>query len=199
MTYVLGLTGSIGMGKTTTAGFFREAGVPVWDADAAVHELYAKGGAGVRAIEALTPAAIKDGAVDRQLLRAEILRDPELLEKVERTIHPLVRDNREAFFARYAEAPILVCDIPLLFETKANADMSGVLVVTADADIAKARVLERPGMTVEAYEAILAKQMPDAEKRSRADYTIDTGKGLDPARAAVHDVLERIREKICVR
>lgn len=195
MSYKLGLTGTIGSGKSTAAGFFRDAGIPVWDADAVVHALYAKGGAGVRAIEALTPTAIKDGAVDRNLLRKEILRQPPLLDRVEAVIHPLVKTDREVFLERFAAAPLVLCDIPLLFETGADADMDGILVVTADPDILKTRVLNRPNMTEAAFQAILAKQMPDAEKCSRADYVIDTGKGLDHARAAVHDIIEQIRAK----
>ncbi len=191
MKYVLGLTGVIGSGKTTTAGFFRDAGVPVWDADAVVHDLYAKGGAGVRAIEALTPAAIVDGHVDRSRLREAILADPGLLAQVEAVIHPLVQADRARFVAN-ADG-LVVCDIPLLFETGADAEMNGVLVVTAAPDVIRERVMARPGMDQRAFEALLAKQMPDADKRSRADFIIDTGKGLDHASAAVHDLIEEIR------
>ncbi len=191
MKYVLGLTGVIGSGKTTTANFFREAGVPVWDADAVVHQLYAKGGAGVRAIEALSPAAIVDGWVDRSRLRAEIISDPELLARVEAVIHPLVQADRTAFVAD--AKGLVVCDIPLLFETGAEAEMDGVLVVSAAPDIIRDRVMARPGMDERAFAALLSKQMPDADKRARADFVIDTGKGLDHARAAVHDLIEQIR------
>ena len=193
--YILGLTGSIGMGKSTTAEFFRAAGVPVWDADASVHRLYDTGGAGVRAIEALTPAAIKDGAVDRSALRQAILDDKGLLKRIEEVVHPLVSADRQNFLDSHSDKPLVVCDIPLLFETGADAWLDGVLVVTADEAVQEQRVMEREGMTREVFETILAKQTPDAEKRQRADYLIDTGLGLDHAQAEVLSLIERLKGK----
>ena len=193
--YILGLTGSIVMGKSTTAEFFRTAGVPVWDADASVHRLYDTGGAGVRAIEALTPAAIKDGAVDRNALRQAILDDQGLLKRIEEVVHPLVSADRQSFLESNLGKPLVVCDIPLLFETGADAWLDGVLVVTADKNIQDKRVMDREGMTREVFATILAKQTPDAEKRKRADYLIDTGLGLDHARAEVLSLIERIKGK----
>ncbi len=193
--YILGLTGSIGMGKSTTAEFFREAGVPVWDADAAVHKLYNRGGAGVRAIEALVPAAIKDGAVDRGALREAILSDDGLLKRIEGVVHPLVSADRQDFLISNSGNPLVVCDIPLLFETGADKWLDGVLVVTADESVQKQRVMDREGMTDEVFETILAKQTPDAEKRQRADYLIDTGLGLDHAQAEVLSLIERLKGK----
>lgn len=192
MTYVLGLTGSIGMGKSTTAGFFRDAGVPVWDADETVHTLYSKGAAGVRAIEALAPASVKDGDVDRSALRAEILADPTLLERIEAAVHPLVAADRVEFLERFADAALVLCDIPLLYETQAEEWLDGVLVVTADADIQRERVMGRPDMTEALFATILSKQTPDAEKRKRADFVIHTGLGLDHARSAVHELIKGI-------
>jgi dephospho-CoA kinase len=190
--YVLGLTGSIGMGKSTTAGFFADLGVPVWDADAAVHRLYAAGGAGARAIGALAPAALVDGAVDRERLRAAVLAEPDLLARVEAAIHPLVTGDRAAFLARHGDAPLVVCDVPLLYETGAEDEFDGVAVVSAPAEVQRARVLARPGMTEAAFARILARQMPDAEKRARADFVIETDRGPEAARVAVRAIVERI-------
>ena len=195
-TYVLGLTGSIGMGKSTTAEFFRSAGIPVWDADASVHKLYDVGGAGVRAIEAIAPNTIKNGAVDRGALRQEILADQGLLKRIEEVVHPLVSSDRQSFLDRYSDKSLVVCDIPLLFETSAEKWLDGVLVVTADKDIQNQRVMNRDGMTREVFETILAKQTPDAEKRVRADYLIDTGLGLDHAQAEVLSLIERIKGEL---
>lgn len=192
MTYVLGLTGSIGMGKSTTAGFFADAGIPVWDADAAVHGLYEKGGAGAQAIEALAPDAIKDGGVDRGMLRQAIQADSILLKHIESVIHPLVAANRAEFLATNPDK-IVVCDIPLLFETGADEWLDGVLVVTTDPEIQRQRVMDREGMTAEIFASILAKQTPDAEKRDRADFIIDTGKGLDHARAEVLSLIRKLQ------
>lgn len=193
--YVLGLTGSIGMGKSTTAEFFRKAGVPVWDADSSVHELYELGGAGVQAINALAPTAIIDDAVDRSALRQAILDDEGLLKRIEAVVHPLVSADRQNFLEIHLDKKLVVCDIPLLFETGADTWLDGVLVVTADKDIQEQRVMEREGMTREVFETILAKQTPDAEKRQRADYLIDTGKGLDHARAEVLSLIKRLKGK----
>ena len=192
MTYILGLTGSIGMGKSTTAGFFTGAGIPVWDADAAVHKLYDKSGAGVQAIEALVPDAIKNGGVDRVMLRKAIQADASLLKQIEAVIHPLVAANRVEFLATHPDQ-IVVCDIPLLFETGADEWLDGVLVVTAEPEIQRQRVMDREGMTLEVFTSILAKQTPDAEKRKRADFIIDTGKGLDHARAEVLSLIEKLQ------
>ncbi|MEO0911666.1 MAG: dephospho-CoA kinase [Pseudomonadota bacterium] len=186
---LLGLTGSIGMGKTTTAGFFRDADVPVWDADAAVHSLYAKGGAGSAAIAAIVPEAVPGGAVDRARLRTAFLADETLPQKIEAAIHPLVGQNRQAFLSA-TTAPLVVLDIPLLFETGGAAGCDAIAVVTAPPDVQKARVLARPGMTEEAFHTILARQTPDAEKHRRATYLIDTSQGLEPARDAVHSIIE---------
>ncbi len=183
------------MGKSTTAEFFRMAGVPVWDADAAVHRLYDIGGAGVRAIESLLPVAIKNGAIDRNALRQAILADKGLLKRIEEVVHPLVSADRQNFLESHIHKPLVVCDIPLLFETKADAWLDGVLVVTVDKAIQEQRVMAREGMTREIFETILAKQTPDAEKRQRADYLIDTGLGLDHAQTEVLSLIERLKGK----
>jgi len=193
----LGLTGSIGMGKTTTAKMFAARGVPVWDADAAVSRLYGAGAAGAEAIRALRPDAVGPEGVDRARLRAAILEDESLLPKIEAAIHPLVAEDRMAFLAD-AEATghqMALLDIPLLFETAAEAWLDAVIVVTVPADVQRTRVLERPGMTEAAFDAILAKQTPDAEKRARADYVIDTSRGIAAAEARVDEILAEIRRK----
>lgn len=186
---VLGLTGSIGMGKSTTAKMFVEAGVPVHDSDEAVHRLYA--GEAAPLIEAAFPGTVKDGVVDRTDLSRHVLGDVAALKKLEGIIHPLVRADANAFIerSRAAGAAIAVLDIPLLFETAGRARVDKVVVVTAPADIQRERVLARPGMTEAKFEAILAKQVPDAEKRKLADYIVDTGQGLEPARAAVQAII----------
>ena len=188
---VVGLTGSIGMGKSTVAQAFADAGAAVWDADAAVHALYAPGGAGARAVARLAPQAVDADGVDRAALRAAALADPGLLARIEAAVHPLVAADRAAFLARArAEgAGIAVCDVPLLFETGAEADFDAVVVVSAPADAQRARVLARPGMTPQALEAILSRQTPDAEKRARADFVIDTGKTVEAAQAQARAVL----------
>ncbi|MBQ2262024.1 MAG: dephospho-CoA kinase [Loktanella sp.] len=186
MSHYLGLTGSIGMGKSTTAQMFRDAGVPVWDADAAVHRLYAYGGAAVQAIAAVYPDAIVDSAVARDKLKDIIASETSALSKIEQLVHPLVASDRQDFIASH-EAPLLVFDIPLLFETGADGWLSSVLVVTAPPDVQKARVLARPGMTQAQFDQILHRQMPDAEKRARADHVIET-LTLDDTRAAVQEL-----------
>ncbi len=191
----LGLTGSIGMGKTTTAGFFAEAGVPVWDADAAVHRIYAPGGPGAAALADLVPAAIRDGGVDRDALRVAVGADPELLAGLEARVHPLVAADRARFIEEHAGARILLFDIPLLYETGAEAWLDAVVVVTAPREVQRARALARPGVDEAALAAIMARQMPDAEKRARADHVIHSDEGLDAARTAVHALLARIRER----
>ncbi|PZQ52511.1 MAG: dephospho-CoA kinase [Rhodovulum sulfidophilum] len=188
--FVLGLTGSIGMGKSTTAGMFRAAGVPVWDADAAVHGIYGPGGAGAPALARLAPEAVtSEGAIDRAALRAAIAADPALLDRIEAAVHPLVAADRAAFLAAHRAASLVVCDIPLLYETGADAWLDAVLVVTAPAEVQRARVLARPGMTEADFDRLLARQTPDAEKRARADHLIDTSAGLDAARAAVQKLV----------
>lgn len=189
MSYRLGLTGSIGMGKSTTAQMFRDEGVPVWDADAAVHRLYAPGGAAVAAVGTLCPDAVIAGAVDRARLKEWLARDPARLAQLEAVVHPLVAADRAAFIAQ-ADAPLVVLDIPLLFET--GADVDGVLVVSAPEDMQRARVLARPGMTEDHLEAILARQIPDAEKRARADFVIETT-DMDSTRAAVRDLVRKLQ------
>ncbi len=181
------------MGKSTTAGFFAEAGVPVWDADAAVHRLYAPGGAGAAALAAVAPEVVAGGAVDRDRLRAAVAADPRLLARIEARIDPLVAADREAFLARHADAEVVLLDIPLLYETGGERLVDGVLVVTAPAEVQRARVMARPGMTAEVFERIRARQLPDAAKVARADFVIDTGTGLDAARGAVLSLLEGIR------
>ena len=191
--YVIGLTGSIGMGKSTTAAMFAEAGVPVWDADAAVHRLYAPGGAAVEPIGRQHPPAVVDGGIDRGALRAWIAADPAALSAIEGIVHPLVAADRAAFVAD-AAAPVVVVDVPLLFEIGADADCDMVVVVSAPDDVQRARVLARPGMDGPAFDTLLAKQMPDAEKRARADEVIETVT-LDAARSRVAEVLDRARRE----
>ncbi|WP_294643599.1 dephospho-CoA kinase [uncultured Aureimonas sp.] len=188
---VLGLTGSIGMGKSTTAEMFQALGVPVHSADATVHRLYA--GRAAPLVEARFPGTVRDGVVDRAALGARVLGDKPALASLEAIIHPLVREEEQAFLdgAREAGAPLVVLDIPLLFETGGEGRVDAVLVVTAPAEVQRARVLARPGMTAERFEAILASQMPDADKRRCADVVIDTGRGLEAAREAVRRIVER--------
>lgn len=190
---VLGLTGSIGMGKSTTADMFRFLGAPVHDADATVHALYR--GAAAPLVEAAFPGTTTDGTVDRTKLAARVLNDPEAMKTLEAIVHPLVRAEKEAFLARAkAEGvPVVVLDIPLLFETGQMAGLDAVAVVSAPPEVQKARVLARPGMTEEKFAAILARQIPDAEKRRRADFVIDTGHGLEVAEAGVARVLDQLK------
>jgi len=184
----LGLTGSIGMGKSTTARFFAEAGVPVWDADAAVHRLYAAGGAAVAPLVALCPAAAGPEGLDRGALKAWIARDPTALKQIETIVHPLVAADRQVFLDATA-APLVVLDIPLLFETGAEAMMDSTLLVTAPPELQRARVLARPGMTEAQFATILARQMPDREKRGRATHILET-LSLDAARAGVRALID---------
>ncbi len=192
--FKIGLTGSIGMGKSTTAGMFADLGVPVWDADAAVHRLYARGGAAVAPIAALRPGAVVDGAVDRAALKRWIDEDRDALSRIEDIVHPLVAADRAAFLER-TDADVVLLDIPLLFETGRQGDMDAVVVVSAPPEVQRARVLERGTMTETQFETILAKQVPDSEKRARADYVIQST-SLEAARAAVQDCLRDIRRKI---
>lgn len=190
---VVGLTGSIGMGKSTTAAMFEAEGAPVYDADAAVHQLYAAGGAAVAPLEAAFPGVVRGGAVDRAVLSARVLNDPAALRRLEEVVHPLVGAHRKAFFERTAGEEVVVLDIPLLFETGGERAVDAVVVVSAPAEVQRGRVLARSGMTSEKLDAILARQLPDADKRARADFVIDTGAGLEPAREQVRAVLSALR------
>ncbi|MEM6661012.1 MAG: dephospho-CoA kinase [Pseudomonadota bacterium] len=192
---VVGLTGSIGMGKSTTAKMFADAGIPVWDADAAVHKLYAAGAAGTTAIADIAKDAVGPNGVDRDLLRAAVVQDQSLLKKIEALIHPLVAADRAEFLfkARTDGHQVAVCDIPLLFEGDGHKHVDRTVVVSAPADIQKRRVLERPGMTVETFSMILSKQVPDADKRAKADFVVDTGDGLNHARKQVERIIETLK------
>ncbi|KMO30427.1 dephospho-CoA kinase [Methylobacterium aquaticum] len=191
--FVLGLTGSIGMGKSATAAMFRARGVPVHDADACVHALYGPGGAAAAAIGDAFPGTLSpDGAVDRAALRTAVLGEPERLRRLESLVHPLVGRARDDFLAAHAAAPLVVLDVPLLFETGGEAGCDAVAVVTAPAEVQRARVLARPGMTEEAFAQILAKQMADAEKRRRADFLIETDRGFPQAEAQVEAAIAAV-------
>ena len=188
MSFLLGLTGSIGMGKSTTADMFREAGVPVWDADATVAKLYAKGGAAVAPLSALNMGLIQNDAVDREALKNWVKTDPNALNRLESLIHPLAAADRAEFIDDHSEQSLIVCDIPLLYETGADQWLDAVLVVTTDAETQKARVMERAGMDSALFDRILARQMPNSEKIARADYVIETN-SFEGARKAVHDLI----------
>jgi dephospho-CoA kinase len=192
---VLGLTGSIGMGKSTTAKMFADAGVPVHDSDETVHRLYS--GAAAPLVEAAFPGTVKQGVVDRAELARHVVGQPQAIARLEKIVHPLVRADADAFLKRHraAGAPLAVLDIPLLFETGGTGRVDKIAVVTAPAEIQRERVLSRPGVTPEKFEAILAQQMPDAEKRKRADFVIDTGNGLAAARQAVHAIIRELTGK----
>lgn len=191
MSFRLGLTGGIGMGKSTAAAMFRDLGHPVWDADAAVHRLYAPGGAAVGPVAAAFPGALVEDGIDRARLRAALAEDPGGFTRLEAIVHPLVAADREAFIAAHADAPIVVLDIPLLYENGTDAQMDGVAVVSAPPELQRARVLARPGMTPETLEMILARQMGDAEKRRRADWIIPSDT-IEGARAAIMDICAAI-------
>jgi dephospho-CoA kinase len=193
---VIGLTGSIGMGKSTTAAMFRELGVPVHDADAVVHRLYEPGGAAVDPVGAAFPGVARDGRIDREALSARVLGDPEALARLNAIVHPLVRRERDRFLeaARADGADLVVYDVPLLFETGGHENVDVVVVATAPAEIQRARVLARSGMTPERLDAILARQLPDAEKRARAHHVVDTGRGLDDARGQVAAIVGALRD-----
>jgi dephospho-CoA kinase len=192
---VLGLTGSIGMGKSTTAKMFADAGVPVHDSDEAVHRLYS--GVAAPLVEAAFPGTTKKGVVDRAELAKRVVGQPMAIARLEKIVHPLVRADADAFLERHRAAgvPLAVLDIPLLFETGGTGRVDKIAIVTAPAEIQRERVLSRPGMTPEKFEAILAQQMPDAEKRKRADFVIDTGKGLAAARRTVHSIIRELTGK----
>ena len=189
---VLGLTGSIGMGKSVTAQIFRGLGLPVHDADAAVHDLYQ--GAAAPLIEAAFPGAVSNGVVDRQILAQKVLNNPEALKTLEAIVHPLVAQNRDDFLALCEKNNVAaaVLDIPLLFETGSESLVDRIVVVTAPGDVQRARVLARPHMTPERFETILAKQMPDDQKRAKADFIVDTSRGVAFARQQVQDILRQI-------
>ncbi len=191
MSFRLGLTGGIGMGKSTTAQMFRELGCPVWDADEAVHRLYAAGGAAIGPVAQEFPDAIREDAVDREALKQILARDATALSRLEAIVHPLVAADRARFLAQNQDHPVVVLDIPLLFEAGYQDQMDGVAVVSTDPQTQRARVLARDGMTDEVLKMILARQMSDAEKRRRADWIIPTDT-LDGARAAVRAILDEV-------
>jgi dephospho-CoA kinase len=190
MTYLLGLTGSIGMGKSTTAQMFRDADIPVWDADAAVHELYDKGGAAVPYFQKHLPQAVIDGAVSRPALKELIAADPAIIKTLEEIVHPLLATHRADFLAQQ-ESALVVFDMPLLFETNAQDWLTSVLVVTAPPNIQKERVMARGQMSDALFQQLLSRQMPDAEKRARADHVIKT-QTLDDTRAAVQKLIVKL-------
>lgn len=192
---ILGLTGSIGMGKSTVAAMFEEAGVPVFDADAAVHELQGPGGALVDAIESAFPGTTGVQGVDRAKLGAQVLHDPQALARLESLVHPAVAEMRQRFLEANRDAPLIVFDIPLLFEKSSGAGLDAVVVVSAPPEVQRARVLARPGMTREKFERILALQMPDADKRARADFVIDTGVPHEDTRAQVRQLVSCLLER----
>ena len=194
---VVGLTGWIGMGKSTVAKMFAEEGAPAFDSDAAVHALYEPGGAAVVPIEAAFPGVTKDGGIDRTALSARVVGDAEAIKRLEAIVHPLVRKAQAKFLqaSLVGGAGIVVLDIPLLFESSSAALFDKIVVVSAPADVQRERVLARPGMTAEKFEALLARQVPDAEKRARADFVIDTGGALEATREQVRAVLDALRKQ----
>jgi dephospho-CoA kinase len=188
---ILGLTGSIGMGKSTTAKLFAEAGVPVYDADAAVHKIYE--GEAAPAIEAAFPGTTGDGKVDRNKLSAKVVHDPAAMRRLEQIVHPMLGASRQKFLhdAEQSGAPVAVVDVPLLFETGGEKRVDAVVVVTTTPEIQRQRILTRDNMTGEKLDALLARQLPDAEKRRRADFVVDTSHGLDSVRARIRDILDQ--------
>ena len=190
--FILGLTGSIGMGKSTTAGFFREAGVPVHDSDTVVHRLYE--GEAVAPVEAAFPGVTVDGRIDRGKLAEKLVGNPDAIKRLEAIVHPLVRAVSERFIAEQAArgARVIVLDIPLLFETGGEGRVDAVVVVSAPADVQRPRVLGRAGMSAEKLDALLARQMSDAEKRARAHFVVDSSRSFDSARAQVHGILRAV-------
>ncbi len=192
MVFILGLTGSIGMGKSTTAGFFREAGAPLHDSDAVVHRLY--DGEAVAAVEAAFPGVAVDGRIDRTRLSGKLVGNPDAIKRLESIVHPLVRAVTQRFIEEQAArgARVIVLDIPLLFETGGEKNVDAVVVVSAPAGVQRERVLRRAGMTAERLDALLARQMSDAEKRARAHFVVDSSRSFDSARAQVHGILRAI-------
>jgi dephospho-CoA kinase len=189
---ILGLTGSIGMGKSTTAKLFAEAGVPVYDADATVHKIYE--GEAAPVIEATFPGTTVNGKVDRARLSANVVHDPDAIKRLEGIVHPMLRAYHQKFLeeAEASGAPVAVMDVPLLFETGGDKRVDAVVVVTTSPELQRERILVRGTMTNEALDSILARQMPDSEKRERADFVVDTSHGLDPVRAQIRDILEQV-------
>jgi dephospho-CoA kinase len=189
---ILGLTGSIGMGKSTTAKLFAEAGVPVYDADATVHQLYE--GEAAPAIEAAFPGTTTGGKVDRPKLSARVVHDPAAMKQLEQIVHPMLGASRQKFFAdaERAGAPVAVVDVPLLYETGGEKRVDAVVVVTTSPENQRARIMARGTMSSEALDSILARQLPDAEKRNRADFVVDTSDGLDPVRVQIRDILQQV-------
>ena len=192
---LIGLTGSIGMGKSTTAGLFAAEGVPVNDADAVVHDLYRN--EAVKPVGAAFPGSVRDGVVDREELARQLRENPAKFPLLEQIVHPLVRERERAFVERQRAAgtPMVLLDIPLLFETGGETRVDTVVVVTCDADIQRQRVLSRPGMTEDKFALILSRQTPDSEKRQRADYLIDTGHGIETARQRVREIIADLRRR----
>jgi dephospho-CoA kinase len=192
---IVALTGSIGMGKTTTAAMFKELGVPIWDADSAVHRIYAQGGPAIGPVSQAFPGILTpDNAIDREALSKIVLNDPAKLKDLEALVHPLVGQDRANFLAdaRAKAADLVIVDVPLLFETGGQAYVDKVIVVSCNADLQRSRVLARPGMSAQKFDAILARQTPDTEKRSRADYLITTDIGLDDTRKQVGEVYHHL-------
>jgi len=191
----IGLTGSIGMGKSETAKMFLQLGIPVFDADNVVRELYAKGGKAVAPIGAAFPEVVKDDAVDREALTQKLLNDPPAINRLEQIVHPLVRQAEQDFIAKAEEnhAPMVVLDIPLLFETAELDRIDKTIVVSAPLEVQAERVMVRPGMTEEKFRAILSRQMPDEEKRAKADFVVETDKGLDDAFTQVKVIIEKLK------
>ena len=189
---ILGLTGSIGMGKSTTAKLFAEAGVPIYDADATVHRIYQ--GEAAPAIETAFPGTTVEGKVDRAKLSAKVLHDPAAIKQLEQIVHPMLGASRQKFLddAEGSGAPVVVMDIPLLFETGGEKRVDAVVVVTTSPEAQRERIMARGTMTSEALDAILARQLPDAEKRRRADFVVDTSHGLDPVRERIRDILQQV-------
>ena len=185
----IALTGSIGMGTSTVAAMFGRAGIPVFDADAVVRELQGPGGNLVEKIGELFPGCVRCGTLDRECLAQIVLGDRDKLAALERIVHPAVHDARDAFIKRHADAPALLFEIPLLFETGSDLDFDKVVVVSAAAEVQRARVMQRPGMSAAKLDSILARQMPDAEKRERADFVVDTGTDLSTTESQVHQIL----------
>jgi dephospho-CoA kinase len=189
---ILGLTGSIGMGKSTTAKLFTEAGVPVYDADATVHRIYE--GEAAPAIEAAFPGTTVNGKVDRARLSERVMHDPAAIRRLEAIVHPMLRSHHQKFLeeAEKSGAPVAVMDIPLLYETGGETRVDAVVVVTTSPEVQRERILARENMTGEKLDAILARQLPDAEKRMRADFVVDTSHGLDPVRSRIRDILDQV-------
>ncbi|MCC3303960.1 dephospho-CoA kinase [Sneathiella sp. HT1-7] len=193
---LVGLTGSIGMGKSTVAGMFRKLGIPVYDADAEIHKLYAKGGAGVEPIRSAFPDAVVDDQVDRQRLSKLVVGNDAEIERLEKVIHPLLSDGRAAFFeqAQKEGHTLVVLDIPLIFETGGEDRVHKIVVVSAPAHVQRSRVLDRPEMTEDKFEAILARQVDDAEKREKADFVIDTHRSMEETFMQIKELVEHLKD-----